>query len=334
MIPRTLPTWQLKSWQDELSQLIQSPEDLFARLNLDPQHLAAAQRAAQLFPLRVTDSFVRRMQPGNLDDPLLRQVLPLGCEFDEAIGYSNDPLGEAQTNPVPGIVHKYHGRVLLIAATHCAIHCRYCFRRHFPYAQNHLSREQWAASLDYVRCDTSISEVILSGGDPLAQGDKQLAWLIEQLEAIPHLQRLRIHSRLPVVLPSRITPELVSLLSHSRLQPVLVIHCNHPQEVDEEVLAALQELKHAGLTLLNQCVLLRGVNDELATLVALSESLFRAQVLPYYVHLLDKVQGAAHFAVTEDRARELHQGMLAKLPGYLVPRFVKEISQEASKTPL
>lgn len=334
MIPRTLPTWHIKSWQEELSQLIQTPEALFDRLQLDVALLPQARLAAAAFPLRVTESFVRRMEPGNLEDPLLKQVLPLGVELAVQADYSTDPLDERSTNLVPGIVHKYHGRVLLIAASHCAINCRYCFRRHFPYNNNNLGRKQWQSSLDYIRADVSLTEVILSGGDPLAQGDKQLAWLIEQIAAIPHVQRLRIHSRLPVVLPNRITPELVALFSQTRLRPVLVIHCNHAQELDDEVREALQRLAQAGVQLLNQAVLLKGINDSLEPLEALSHALFEARVLPYYVHLLDKVQGAAHFAVPAEMARQLQQAMWARLPGYLVPKFVQEIAGASSKTAL
>lgn len=333
MIHRTLAAGQLKSWQEELSSLIQCPKVLLQRLELGLERLPEAEQAAALFPLRVTESFVRRMQPGNWRDPLLRQVLPLGVETQLHPDYTQDPLGELAKNAVPGVVHKYHGRVLLIAATHCAIHCRYCFRRHFPYHANQLSREQWQQALDYVKADTSLTEVILSGGDPLAQSDKQLDWLLQQLEAIPHLQRLRIHSRLPVVLPSRITAELVQRLSQGRLQPVMVMHCNHPQEIDAEVKQALQCLKTAGVTLLNQSVLLQGVNDDLTTLTQLSEHLFAAGALPYYVHLLDKVQGAAHFAVDTGVAQQLQEGLRRLLPGYLVPKFVREIAGEASKTP-
>ena len=334
MIPRTLPAWQIKSWQDELSELIQTPEALFSRLDLDPAWLPQARQAARAFPLRVTESFVNRMAKGRLDDPLLRQVLPLDAELREEPGYSADPLGEHAANPVPGIVHKYAGRVLLIATGHCAINCRYCFRRHFPYGDNNLSRKQWLESLDYIRGDSSISEVILSGGDPLAQGDKQLAWLIEHLADIPHLRRLRLHSRLPIVLPSRISSELVAILTKTRLRPVVVIHCNHPQEIDAEVRRALADLAQAGITLLNQTVLLRGVNDQLETLAELSHALFEARVLPYYVHLLDKVQGAAHFAITDELARQLQQGLWGILPGYLVPKFVREVAGAASNPPM
>ncbi|WP_188149693.1 EF-P beta-lysylation protein EpmB [Teredinibacter waterburyi] len=334
MIHRTIPTWQTRSWQDELSQLITEPEALFTTLKLDLGHLEAAKQAANLFPLRVTQSFLNRMKPGDIADPLLLQVLPLAEEFNQHPDYSADPLEEAESNPVPGLIHKYRSRVLLIGAPQCAINCRYCFRRHFDYQANSPSRAQWLDALSYIRSTQDIDEVILSGGDPLVISDRQLAWLIDELSAIPHLQRLRIHSRLPIVLPSRVTPELVNILTSSRLQPVLVVHCNHPQELDSEVGAAFALLRNQGITLLNQTVLLKGINNVAETLIQLSKELFKLGVLPYYLHLLDKVEGTTHFDQNERDAKGLHMAMLAHLPGYLVPKLVREEAGATSKTPV
>jgi L-lysine 2,3-aminomutase len=333
MIPRTIATWHIKSWQDELSQLVRSPEELFARLNLDSQLLPAAINAAKAFPVRATESYLARIKPGDPNDPLLRQILPLDAELISPIDYSPDPLHELSANPVPGLVHKYAGRVLLVASGACAINCRYCFRRHFPYEANNPGREEWQAALDYIRADSSLEEVILSGGDPLAVSDRQFAWLLQQLDAIPHVTRLRIHSRLPIVLPSRISAEWLEILQASRLQKVLVIHANHPQELDDSVHEALTRLAKAGVLLLNQSVLLAGVNDDASVLAQLSRQLLAFGVLPYYLHLLDKVAGAAHFAVPDEKAQLIQQTLMQTLPGYLVPRMVREIAGALSKTP-
>lgn len=334
MILRSVPTWQTADWQQELNNLIVDPRELLERVGLDARWLASAQEASRLFPLRATHSFVARIKPGDPFDPLLRQILPLQEELLTVQGYEDDPLAEQRFNPVPGIVHKYRNRVLLIAATQCAINCRYCFRRHFPYPDNQLRRDQWQTALDYIGDDPQISEVILSGGDPLSIGDRQLQWLTNQLANIDHVQRLRIHSRYPIILPGRITDKLVAIVTGTRLQPVLVIHCNHPQELDEKVAEALAKLRQAGVTLLNQTVLLKGVNDDSDTLTALSEALFQNNTLPYYLHLLDRVRGAAHFMVDDATALQLYQELLGKLPGYLVPKLVRELPDAVSKTPM
>ena len=334
MIPRTVPTWQCRRWQDELADLIRDPRELLAQLDLDPELLPAAQQAAGEFALRVPRNFVQRMKPGDPKDPLLMQVLPIGEELTLSPGFLKDPVGDLASNPVPGLIHKYHGRVLLVAAGHCAINCRYCFRRHFPYQDNQPDRKQWQQALDYIRMDDSITEVIYSGGDPLAVADKQLAWLSEALETIPHLQRLRVHTRLPVVVPSRIDDACLDWLSKTRLQSIMVLHINHAQEINIELSDSIDRLKQAGVTVLNQSVLLKGVNDSVDTLCDLSEALFKAGVLPYYLHLLDKVEGAEHFDVSEKRALALREGMLSRLPGYLIPKFVREIAGMAAKTSL
>jgi EF-P beta-lysylation protein EpmB len=334
MITHTLPTWQSKSWQEELADLVTSPQELFELLHLDPCELDNAYRASESFPLRATRAYVSRIVPGNPNDPLLRQILPLGGELDAVPGYVADPLQESHANPLPGLIHKYRGRVLFVVAPQCAINCRYCFRRHFPYQDNTPGRNQWQAALDYIREDNTIEEVIYSGGDPLVVSDRQLAWLSREIAAIGHVKRLRVHSRLPIVAPNRITEQCLEWLSLPDLQTVMVIHCNHAQEIDQYVAEAMGRLKQAGVTLLNQTVLLRGINDDSETLANLSEALFRAGVLPYYLHLLDKVAGAAHFAVSEAAASALYQSLLARLPGYLVPKLVRETPGAASKTPV
>ncbi|TVP51722.1 MAG: EF-P beta-lysylation protein EpmB [Halomonas sp.] len=322
------------SWQQQLSQAIRDPITLCQRLGLSERWLPGAQAGHQLFQVCVPEAYLARIVPNAPDDPLLRQVLPLNEEDLTPKGYVLDPLDEAEHQPAKGLIHKYAGRVLLIASPNCAINCRYCFRRHFPYSDNSPSRAQWQEALDYLRADTSIHEAILSGGDPLAASDRQLAWLVKQLESIPHLKRLRIHTRLPVVIPDRVDDALLGWLESSRLQKVMVLHINHANEIDQAVIDACARLKQTGATLLNQSVLLRGVNDDVTTLAALSERLFEAGILPYYLHVLDPVQGAAHFDVPDEEARALVAQLRDVLPGFLMPRLVREVPGEASKTPL
>ncbi|MGQ7287533.1 EF-P beta-lysylation protein EpmB [Vreelandella venusta] len=322
------------SWQRQLSQAIRDPATLCKRLNLDDSWLPGAATGHQLFEICVPDAYLTRIAPNDPNDPLLRQVLPVSDEAATPQGYVIDPLEEAEHQPVKGLIHKYANRVLLIASPNCAINCRYCFRRHFPYSDNSPSRAQWQEALDYLRIDTSLNEAILSGGDPLAANDRQLAWLVEQLENIPHLKRLRIHTRLPVVIPDRIDDALVGWLAATRLQKVMVLHINHANEIDQAVINACTRLKQAGVTLLNQSVLLRGINDSVSTLATLSERLFEAGVLPYYLHVVDPVQGAAHFDVPDAEAKALVKQLLEHLPGFLMPRLVREVPGKASKTPL
>ncbi|MFQ3787779.1 EF-P beta-lysylation protein EpmB [Halomonas sp. A29] len=328
--PLALPS----AWQTQLSQAIRDPRELCRRLGLEDAWLAGAERGHALFEVRVPEAFLVRMRHGDPSDPLLRQVLPLAAEGEAVPGYVTDPLAEAEHTPGPGLIHKYAGRVLLIASPTCAVNCRYCFRRHFPYADNSPSRAQWERRLEILQQDTSIHEAILSGGDPLAASDRQLAWLVERLEVIPHLKRLRIHTRLPVVIPDRVDDALLGWLGNTRLQKVMVLHINHAQEIDEAVIEACARLKQAGVTLLNQSVLLRRINDSVASLAELSERLLEACVLPYYLHVLDPVAGAAHFDVPDEEARELVAGLREVVPGFLVPRLVREVPGKASKTPL
>jgi len=322
-----------RDWQEQLTSLVTTPEALFNILNLPESMLPAARKAAAQFPLRVPRAYLDKIQPERIDDPLLRQIMPIDDELREITGFSLDPLQETGSNPVSGVIHKYHGRVLFIAAPQCAIHCRYCFRRHFNYTDNSPSRNQWEAALDYVRENTEIDEVILSGGDPLSVSDRQIEWLLSQLDAMPQITRIRIHSRLPIVLPDRVTcSELAPILQNSKKQMILVVHCNHPQELAADVSTALLALKDTGTTLLNQTVLLRGVNDNAPVLTELSKKLFSNGVLPYYLHLLDKVSGTAHFDLSKRSALQIHAKLQATLPGYLVPKLVREEAGAAHKT--
>ncbi len=323
-----------QSWQQALAGVIRSSDELFTLLQLDKTLLPAAQAAARDFPVRVPHAFANRMARGDWNDPLLKQVLPITQELDYQPGFVNDPLEEASSNPAPGLLHKYQGRVLLVVSGGCAINCRYCFRRHFPYSDNNPSRAQWQQTLDYIRNDSSIREVIFSGGDPLAASDTLLSGLVEAIAAIPHISTLRIHSRMPVVIPQRITKDCINWMTNSRLNPVMVIHSNHANEIDAEVGQALSRLKGAGVTTLNQTVLLAGINDSTTALTALNERLFRYGVLPYYLHLLDRVQGAAHFEVTESRGKQLIAELLTQLPGYLIPKLVRELPNTPFKSPV
>ncbi|MCW8907920.1 MAG: EF-P beta-lysylation protein EpmB [Sedimenticola sp.] len=333
MIHRIEPACQTPPWQQALATAITDPAVLVDHLQLDPALLPAAQRAAELFRLKVPRPFVELMRKGDPGDPLLRQVLPLGAELSPAPGFVEDPVGDEEKAVVPGILHKYQGRMLLIASGSCAVHCRYCFRRHFPYQANSACRNQWQQALDYIRDSRETDEVILSGGDPLTLTDGRLAQLIDKLSGIPHLRRLRLHTRLPVVIPRRLTPGLIDLLSSSRLSSIVVLHVNHANELGPELRARLPRIRESGVTLLNQSVLLRGVNDSVDSLSQLSLSLFECGVLPYYLHLLDRVRGAAHFEVPEVEARRLQEGIRERLPGYLVPAMVREIAGAPAKQP-
>lgn len=320
------------NWQIELAQAITDPHELLQLLHLDPQLLNNNQFALEQFPLRVPRGFVARMEKGNAADPLLLQVLPLAIEQQQVVGFSRDPLQEKKFNPVPGLLHKYQDRVLLTATGICAINCRYCFRRHFPYGDNNPGQQGWEETISYLKNHTEVKEVILSGGDPLMLKDQPLKELILQIATVPHIKRLRIHSRLPIVLPERITPELIQILTATRLQAVMILHSNHANEIDNSVKFVVQNLRAANIPVLNQSVLLKGINDSIEALINLSETLFAVGIIPYYLHLLDKVQGAAHFDVAEERARDLIQQMTQQLSGYLVPKLVKEEPGALSKT--
>ena len=325
MIPlKTIP-WQSDAWSRSLANAISDPRVLLERLGLEDTGVDFDAD----FPLRVPISFVERMRTHDVNDPLLRQVLPLSAERERVPGYSADPLAEAEATLAPGVIQKYQGRVLLIAAPACAVHCRYCFRRTFPYADH----QQAVAfpMLAALERDTTISEVILSGGDPLMLKDAPLRRLITRLDAIAHLRRIRIHTRLPVVIPERVTAELIDLLRDTRTKPAIVLHVNHPNEIDGAFVDALDALHRAGITLLNQSVLLAGVNDDVHTLDELSQRLFDHHVLPYYLHLPDPVIGTHHFDVPESTGVALIAHLRARLPGYLVPRLVREVPGQDSK---
>jgi EF-P beta-lysylation protein EpmB len=334
MIPANRLPAQPVRWQQLWRESVSDPHELLALLGL-------AERAGELLPaadtgfaLRVPRGFVARMRHGDADDPLLRQVLPQAAELGEVPGFTRDAVGDLAARSANGVLHKYEGRALLVATGSCAVHCRYCFRRHFPYAEETAAANRWSEAVGHLRADRSIGEVILSGGDPLSLSTAKLAELGDTLAAIPHVRRLRIHTRLPIVLPERVDTEFHRWLAALPLQRVVVLHANHPAEFDAAVDAACARLRDAGATLLNQAVLLRGVNDDADVLAGLSERSFAAGVLPYYLHQLDRVTGAAHFEVPDERAQALLDALRRRLPGYLVPRLVREVAGEPSKTPL
>jgi len=334
IITRTADAVEPQDWRTELAGAFRQIDDLLDFLDIPITALPICQQAQADFPLLVPRPYAQQMEKGNINDPLLLQVLPQAVEMIEQPGYVADPLAEKHSNIQQGIIHKYHGRVLLLAASGCAVNCRYCFRRHFPYQENRVSRQHWQQTLEYVASDSTIDEVILSGGDPLMLQDQHLDELITAIENIPHVRRLRIHSRLPVVIPQRITDALCRRLSNSRLHCSCVLHINHGNELSEQHNSAFRQLRQAGVTLLNQTVLLRKVNDSLRVLAELNKQLFEFGILPYYLHLLDPVKGAAHFDLDEHAAVALHQQLLEALPGYLVPRLVREESGKKSKTPI
>ncbi|GAB3682987.1 EF-P beta-lysylation protein EpmB [Salinisphaera aquimarina] len=319
------------SWQQAMREAITDADTLFERLQLPADQLPGARRAARLFPLRVPSGYVDRMARGDLADPLLRQVLPLDIEHAVAPGFTADAVGDGPSDLGDGVLHKYAGRALLITTGACAVHCRYCFRRHFDYAAHHAGGEHGRAAVAHIAADTSIHEVILSGGDPLSLSNTRLAALGRQLDEIRHVERLRLHTRTAVVLPERIDDGLVAWIASRPQRVVLVVHANHAREIDDHVAAAMARLSGAGAVLLNQAVLLRGVNDDAATLAALSERLFSVGVMPYYLHMLDRVAGTAHFEVDADRAQRVLDELAARLPGYLVPRLARETAGEGAK---
>ncbi|MCB1857834.1 MAG: EF-P beta-lysylation protein EpmB [Gammaproteobacteria bacterium] len=334
MIHGTGSALQIPSWQDELKRSFKRPSELLDYLHIDPRWLESPPVHDSEFAMRVPRGFAKLMEPGNPQDPLLRQVLPVAAERVAVPGFVADPVGDLDRSPLPGLLHKYHGRALLIITGACAINCRYCFRQHFSYGGQPAGRRLLPSALRYLAHHPEITEVILSGGDPLMLFDTQLQGIVERLSTIPHLRRLRIHTRVPVVLPQRITSGLTRCLTLSRLQPILVLHLNHAREASEALGQALLPLRNRGVTLLNQSVLLKGVNDNAQTLCDLSESLHTLGVLPYYLHVLDRVVGAHHFETPEYRALDLHREMARRLPGYLVPKLVRELPGEQSKTGL
>lgn len=322
------------AWQGIAADALSSPAALLQALHLDPALPALQYEALRDFPLRVPRGFVARMRAGDANDPLFLQVWPAARESETTAGFRWDAVGELTARRGAGLIQKYQGRVLLIATGACAVHCRYCFRRHYPYHEDRAARGAWHEVLAALHADDSIEEVILSGGDPLSLHDDKLAVLAEGLNAIPHLRRLRIHTRLPIVIPERVDAALLAWLRSTRLQTIVVVHANHANEIDAAVGAALQRLRAGGVHLLNQAVLLKNINDSVQAQRKLAETLFTAGVLPYYLHMLDEVQGAGHFAVDETRAVSIMRELNAELPGYLVPRLVREIAGAAGKTPV
>ncbi len=328
MIPRTEPLWQ---WQKSMAEAITDPADLIQQLALDPALLPAAKKATERFSLKVPKRYVELITKGDASDPLLRQILPIDRELIQQDGFSNDPVGDLNAATGSGILHKYHGRALLLTTAACAIHCRFCFRRNFSYRDHLAEPANWHETAAYIESHPEINEIILSGGDPLMMSDQRLSVLIKLISKIEQVKRLRIHSRMIVVLPERITPPLLKIFAKSRLKIVLVMHCNHSNEVARDLADAVKSLTNIGVTLLNQTVLLKGINDTSTHLAELSENLFSIGVLPYYLHLLDRAQGTAHFEVSDDDALQLHHQLLGQLPGYLVPRMVREIEGAIAK---
>ena len=319
-------------WQHDFADAITDPAELLRALDLGDEWLAPAQAAAALFPLRVPKSFVARMRRGDPADPLLRQVLPLGEELIEAAGFGADPIGESAFQQAPGLLRKYSSRALLIATGACAVHCRYCFRREFPYDEQQGETGRWREAIAAVAADSSIEELILSGGDPLSLGNARLNALSASLKGITHLTSLRLHTRNAIVLPSRIDAGFIDWIRHLPWRVTIVLHVNHAQELQGDALEAIARLRTSGALLLNQSVLLRGVNDDAATLSTLSRTLHAHGVLPYYLHVLDRVSGSAHFEVSEARGIDLIDEMTRSLPGYLVPKLVRDVPGRASKT--
>lgn len=335
MIPDAMPKMKsVTGWGEALARAVRDPAELLNLLGLDDDtgRLEAARRAAALFPLRVPRSYIARMRLRDPDDPLLRQVLPLDAEFNNPPDFVADPVGDLRAMVSPGLLQKYAGRALLVATGACAIHCRYCFRREFPYQAANPKKSNWTDALAHLARDTSLRELILSGGDPLTLTNAALSDLLEQVKKIPHIRRLRIHSRLPVVLPERIDDELLKVLGNSGKKIIHVIHANHAQEIDACVRDAIVQLGKSGALILNQAVLLKGVNDSVEPQVELADTLVDAGVIPYYLHMLDPVKGAHHFDVDEAHALRLVAELQRRLPGYMVPRLVREIAGNPSKT--
>lgn len=310
------------------------PLSLLKKLNINPQEILFSTQAAAQFNFKVPESFVNKIHPNDSNDPLLRQILPIAQELELHDAYQTDPLNESESLSQPGLLQKYHGRALLLVTPTCAINCRYCFRRHYPYDDKGHLWKQIENNISIIREDISIEEVILSGGDPLSLSDDKIADLITQLETIPHLKRVRIHTRFPIVDPQRVTKKLINILSQSKLKIIMVIHINHAQEIGIDNQKVIAEFSRHKILLFNQSVLLKGVNDKLETLIQLSKTLIENQIIPYYLHMLDKVQGSAHFEVSDEKALVLYQQLREKLPGYMLPELVREIAGEKSKLPI
>lgn len=334
MIPVKPHSPQINTWQSLWRSSIRDPKELLQVLGLQGFEGLLSAEAEQQFSLRVPRGFAAKMRYGDINDPLLRQVLPITDEQIQSPGFSIDAVGDLAARQQMGVLHKYHGRALLVTTGSCAINCRYCFRRHFPYAEQTAAANQWQSAVAYLANDTSISELLLSGGDPLSLSTTKLNSLTQQLSPLKHIKRLRFHTRLPIVLPERIDDEFIAWLRTLSYQLVFVVHTNHGNELDSSVAQAVARIKQTGATVLNQSVLLKGVNDDAEILSTLSERLFDMGILPYYLHQLDRVQGATHFEVPLPQAKALHAELMRRLPGYLVPKLVQEIVGQAHKTPI
>jgi len=322
------------SWQQAIKRAVRDRGELLRQLGLPAQSTALAQAAEDQFPLFVPQEWIDRIRPGDPHDPLLRQILPLDAETQPFRGFTADPVDDQTAALAPGLLRKYYGRALIVTTGTCAVHCRYCFRRHFPYEALSPPAVTWDQAIEWIAAEPDIQEVLLSGGDPLMLVDASLANLAQRLARIPHVRRLRVHSRLPIVIPQRVDDRLISWLSGLRLTTIMVVHANHPAEIDVRVAAALERLVKAGVPVLNQAVLLRGVNDRAEVLIELCERLINLGVIPYYLHQLDRVAGAAHFEVPIERGREIIAQLRSRLPGYAVPRYVHERPGAPSKTVL
>ncbi|MEM7027596.1 MAG: EF-P beta-lysylation protein EpmB [Pseudomonadota bacterium] len=329
---KTYTRMQPQSWQNQLASAIKNPRELLNHVGLDANSLGYTQTGIKQFPVRVPLAFASRMQQKNPDDPLLRQVFPYLDEDRVDPAYTFDPLEEKQSLVGPGLLHKYHDRVLMISTSACAIHCRYCFRRHFPYEENRQSKLEWQQRYDYIKSNSDINEVILSGGDPLSLADHKLTDYLHTICQIKHVKRIRIHTRFPIVIPDRITQSLFKTLKRTNKEIIFVLHINHANEIDENVSNSIALMNKLGIMVLNQSVLLKGVNDTTDCLIALSEKLIENRVTPYYLHMLDPVAGTTHFNVSEDEAINLIKTMQNKVSGYLIPKLVRENSDEKSKT--
>ncbi|MCI0654303.1 MAG: EF-P beta-lysylation protein EpmB [Methylococcaceae bacterium] len=325
---------QAPSWQEELANSFQNVEQLFEYLGLDPRGLPPTQSASNPFPFKVTRSFAEKIERGNINDPLLKQILPSMAELTNPPDFVDNPVGDLEAIATPGLLHKYYSRVLLITTGTCAVNCRYCFRRNYPYSGNQLGISGRAEALRYIESRVKIKEVILSGGDPLVLANPGLEQLIGAIAAIQHVERLRIHTRIPSVLPARIDPDLVRILETTRLKTVVVTHINHPREIDAKVRIAVASLLDAGVRVLNQAVLLKGINDDPEILSELLETAFDAGIHPYYLHMLDRATGTAHFEVAQDYSLYLEKTLRNNLPGYLLPRFVREVVGLPYKVPI
>ncbi|MEM7558110.1 MAG: EF-P beta-lysylation protein EpmB [Planctomycetota bacterium] len=315
-------------WRASLRAAFRSSTDLCDFLGVDPK--VACPQAESDFPIMVPREYAQRMEPGDPRGPLLLQVLSQSAELADS--GELDPVGELPAERHKGLLQKYDHRVLLILSGACAVHCRYCFRRNYPYDDAAKGRAEWQEWLELLAADSTIEDVIFSGGDPLSIGDDRLAWFVGEVSKISHIRRLRFHTRLPVVIPSRVTSEFTSLLDFVGQAVYVVLHINHAQELDDSVWDAIRRLQRAGVQVLNQAVLLRGINDNFEALRELCVQLADRQVLPYYLHQLDPVRGGMHFQVPDAEAIELVDALRGNLPGYAVPRLVRELSGEASKT--